>query len=168
MRTVRLPERIDEILIQEANERGLSPNALVSMILARFVEWDRFANRFHLISVTTELHKGLLDGIDDEKLEYLADKSGSHTPKEAMVFWFKEISVENLVRFLNDSCKYSGYGEFEHQEKQGRNTLTIRHDLGEKWSLYLKRYIDVALRKTFHVTAEFDVTDNAVIATFHS
>lgn len=168
LRTVRLPEAIDEILIQEANERGLSPNALVSMVMTRFAKWDRFADRFHFICVTRELLMGFLDVVEDEKLQHLAEKSGTHTPKEAMVFWFKEVNVESLIRFVDGRCKYAGYGDFEHSEKQGNHTLTIRHELGPRWSAYLKAYFDAALRKTFQIRAEIETTEHAVIMNFRS
>jgi hypothetical protein len=168
LRTIRLPEKVDEILIEEAKGRGLSPNALISMVTTRFTEWDRFADRFHFISVTKELLLGLLNEVEIERVEYLAEKSGSHMPKEAMIFWFKDLSVENLIRFVDARCKYAGYGEFEHAEKQGRHTLTIRHELGKKRSAYLRAYFDVALRKTFHIRAEFETTENAVIIRFHT
>jgi hypothetical protein len=166
LRTVRLPENLDQVLILEAKSRGLSPNALVSKILTTFAEWDRFASRFHFISLTSDLVKGILDQVDNEKLEHVAEARGSHTPKEAMLFWFKEVSVENLLRFLSDWCKYGGYGEFEFQVAQAHYMFTIQHELGPKWSLFLKTYIEAALSKIFHLRAEFETTESAVMAKF--
>jgi ribosomal protein L32E len=52
LRTSPLPERLDEVLRSEAEIRGLSPNALASMIITRFADWDRFADRFDFMVVT--------------------------------------------------------------------------------------------------------------------
>jgi hypothetical protein len=165
LRTIRLPRNLDDVLISEAQNRGLSPNALVSMVMTRFVEWDRFADRFHFVCINTDLLKGFL--VQDESLEHLAEARGSKDIKEAMLFWFKEVNVENLLRFLSHRCRYAGYGEFEYQEKQGRCTFAIHHELGPKWSLFLKQYLDAALRKTFHIRAEFETTESSVSASFH-
>jgi hypothetical protein len=166
LRTVRIPDSIDQVLVEEAKNRGLSPNALISSIMTGFVEWDRFASRFHLTSLTPGLIKGLLEHVDDQALGHLAEASGGPESKEAMLFWFKAISVENLLLFLNGRCKYAGYGEFEYQNAQGRCTLTIHHELGQKWSLFLESYIDAALRKVFRIRAEFETTQSSIIAQF--
>lgn len=166
LRTIRLPDSIDQVLIEEAKNRGLSPNALISMIMTRFVEWDRFASRFHFTSLTSDLLKGILEQVDDQILRHLAEARGGPGSKEAMLFWFKAVSVENLLRFLNGRCKYAGYGEFEHQEAQGHSALTIHHELGLKWSLFLEQYLDAALRNVFNIRAEFDTTASSLIAKF--
>jgi hypothetical protein len=166
LRTIRLPENIDQVLVSEAESRDLSPNALSSSIMTKFAEWDRFASRFHFISLTSDLVKGLLDQVDEKKLEYLAEARGSQGPKEAMLFWFKEVSIDNLIRFLSDRCRHAGYGEFEYQEAQGYCTLTIHHELGPKWSLFLKKYLETALDKTFNLRAESQTTDSSVSTKF--
>jgi hypothetical protein len=167
LRTVRLPENVDQVLVSEAESRDLSPNALSSSIMTKFAEWDRFASRFHFISLTSDLVKGFLDLVDDKKLENLAEDRGSQEPEEAMLFWFKEVSIDNLIRFLSDRCRHAGYGEFEYQETQGHCTLTIHHELGPKWSLFFKKYLETALDKTFHLTAESQTTDSSVSMKFH-
>jgi hypothetical protein len=52
LRTIRLPENIDQVLVSEPESRDLSPNALSSSIMTKFAERDRFAGRFHFISLT--------------------------------------------------------------------------------------------------------------------
>jgi hypothetical protein len=163
LRTFRLPERIDEVLRSEAGAKGLSPNALASMIITRFADWDRFAGRFGFIAVTQELFKEILCQSDEKYLDNFARELGGRLPKEAMLFWFKEVSLENLIRYMSDRCKYAGYGEFESQERMGRYTLEIRHTLGKRWSDFLQSYFDAAFKEMFHITAKFEITETAVI-----
>ena len=45
LRTIRIDKDLDDALDKDANEHGVSENALISSILAKYVEWDRYAVR---------------------------------------------------------------------------------------------------------------------------
>lgn len=66
IRTVRLTKELDEILAEDAHLRRTNLNALISTILTKYAEWDRYAERLSHISVPTTLFRDLLDLITDE------------------------------------------------------------------------------------------------------
>ncbi|HUK29381.1 MAG TPA: hypothetical protein VLV31_13235 [Candidatus Acidoferrales bacterium] len=43
------------MLAYEAAKKGLSPNSLVSSVIMKYGNWDRFAEKFKLISINDDL-----------------------------------------------------------------------------------------------------------------
>ena len=52
LKTFRIPKHLYSVLELEAKARGLSPNALVSMIFTKFANWDRYSTRFGYVSIS--------------------------------------------------------------------------------------------------------------------
>jgi hypothetical protein len=69
LRTIRISKELDEALQKDARKEGLALNSLLSMALAKHVEFERFAQEFRIISVSRELFRVILESIDDKKLE---------------------------------------------------------------------------------------------------
>jgi hypothetical protein len=168
LKTFRLPKSIESILELEAKARGLSVNALAHVIFARFAQWDRYASRFGYIDITRESLRSLLDLADDEKLVEIAEKVGAEIPKEAILFWFKKLDVSTFLSYLENVCRFGRHAEYECQASGGDYTITLRHDLGIKWSKWLKHSLDEALRKTLGVVAQFELSESEVICRFYA
>lgn len=45
LRTIRIDKNLDDALDKDAKEHGVSENALISSILAKYIEWDRYAEK---------------------------------------------------------------------------------------------------------------------------
>jgi hypothetical protein len=45
--------------------------------------------------------------------------------------------------------------------------MTLIHDLDEKWSLFLKNWIEQGMKTTVGIIPLFDVSKNSVIVRFH-
>ncbi|HUK49986.1 MAG TPA: hypothetical protein VLV18_03025 [Terriglobales bacterium] len=166
LRTFRLPRELNTSLEVEARNRGLSVNALVSSLISKFDNWDRFADRLPFISTTDELFKTFLSEVDDEKIVSMAETVGPRVVREAMIFWSKETSVDSFVKYLNNRCRYAGYGNFEYEKKGTTHVMALQHSLGSKWSLFLHHVMDNVLRKSLGIVAHFDVSESSVMARF--
>lgn len=166
LKTFRLPIDLESVLESEAKARGLSLNALASTIFTKFVQWDRFAARFGYVSITRESLRSLLDLADEERLSAVAGKIGAQVPREAVLFWFKKVNVDTFVSYLENVCKFGGHAEYECQSSGGDYTITLRHDLGTKWSKWLRHFLDMALRTMLGVVAQFEESESEVICRF--
>jgi hypothetical protein len=166
LKTFRLPKSIESILEREAKVRDLSVNALAQVIFTKFVHWDRFAARFGYVAITHETLRSLLDLADDEGLVESAQKVGAQVPKEAVLFWFKKVNVDTFLSYLENVSKFGGHAQYEHQTSGGDYTITLRHDLGIKWSKWLRHFLDQALRKMLGVAAQFEFSESEVICRF--
>jgi hypothetical protein len=138
------------------------------MVFTKFVQWDKFAQRFGYVTVSREALASILELVDEKKLEEKARIIGAKVPREASMFWFKKTNVETFLSYLQNTCKYGGQAECEHQVSAGDYTIALRHELGPKWSQWLRFMIDEALRNLFGIVAQFETTDSEVIVRFYA
>jgi len=166
LRTFRIPQDLSSSLEDEAKNRGLSVNALVTSLLSKFDKWDKLADRFHFVSLTDDLLRAVLAHVSDEEIVAIAENIGSRVAEEAMIFWYKEVSVEVLVTYLTNRCRYAGYGNIEYEKKGAEYVIALQHTLGNKWSIYLHHLMDNVLRKKLGIVARFEITETIVIVRF--
>jgi hypothetical protein len=166
LKTFRYPRHLNAALQQEARAKGLSPNALVSMIFTKYTNWDRYAEKFGYVSITHETLRFLLSSVDMEKLATAAQESGAQVPKEAVMFWFKKMDTNTFLSYLENVCRYAGQAEYDCQSSGGEYVVTLRHEFGIKWSYWLKYSLDTALRKTLRIVAQFELAEGEVVCKF--
>ena len=68
LRTIRLTRDLDNLLQNDAKSKNISINSLLTSILVKYAEWDRYAEKFGLVSLTRADSKSLLKAIDENKL----------------------------------------------------------------------------------------------------
>jgi hypothetical protein len=100
LRTIRIEKELDDVLQQDAKRNRLSFNSHISKIITKYSEWDRFNDRWGVISLKREVFRAILEAIETDKLADLAEDIGSHVPKEFICFWFKKISLETFLQYL--------------------------------------------------------------------
>ena len=166
IRTVRLTRELNAILEKDAELQRTNFNALISSILTKYAEWDRYAERFGHISIPQTLFRAILDLTDENALATLAERLGVELTNEIVSFWFKKTSEETLLKFLSIVCEYGKAGRFESEVEGRDRTFNIRHDYGKKWSTFLEHYSDKAIRNYSKVMPQFETTDSAVTVRF--
>ncbi|HII40498.1 MAG TPA: hypothetical protein HA326_04695 [Thermoplasmata archaeon] len=166
MRTVRLSEELEALLQTDAESKRTSLNALITTILMRYAEWDRYADKFGVVTLSADLFRALLESIGETELEGTANDFGARLPNEAMLFWFKKADLDAFLRYLSLNSQYGNLGEYE-LEVDGRNhRISIRHDYGENWSKFLRVFLGSVLEKSLGLAPRFRVTRNGVLVTF--
>lgn len=151
----------------EARRRGLSVNALVTSILWEFNDWNRFADRFRFVALGNDLIEAMLSNISDEQIVRIAQASENRVIEEGMMFWRRESGLDGLVSYLNNRCRYAGYGNVMYERKRKNHVLTIEHGLGKKWSIYLEYTLNTALKK-LGISAQIESNENTVTAKFRN
>lgn len=166
LRTVRISQELDEILEKDAKVHRTSVNALISSIMAKYSEWDRFTEKFAHISIPTTLFRALLDLTDENALATLAERVGVELTNQITVFWFKKTNLETLLHFMSNASEYGKVGEAEI-ENEGRDyTISVYHEYGKKWSTYLEHYLDKAIRTYLKAIPQFETSENTVTLRF--
>jgi uncharacterized protein YxeA len=166
LRTVRISEELDEILEKDAKVHRTSVNALISSIMTKYSEWDRFTEKFAHISIPTTLFRALLDLTDENALATLAERVGVELTNQITVFWFKKTNLETLLHFMSNSSEYGKVGEAEIENKGRDYTISVYHEYGKKWSTYLEHYLDKTIRTYLKVIPQFETTENTVTLRF--
>ena len=168
IRTIRITKELDELLQKDAKDKRLSVNALISMIMTRYAEWDRFNERFSIISLKREAFASDLETTEERLLIEVAKNVGQQVPKQFMLFWFKKLNLETYLLYLSLVCTYARFAEYELERDQSRITITLIHELGEKWSMFLKYWIQEGMKATIGITPAVGIMTNSVMVSFES
>jgi hypothetical protein len=165
LRSIRVSSALAESLSREARSRRVSVNSLVSSVLEKYDEWDRMADKFGFVQIPSDLFKLFLSTLDVEKLSEVAKEAGRTFPKEAVLFWFKEVNYPNLVRYLELQSEFQFQNQLLHHEvttSKGKVTIVLHHLFGERGSIWFLNYLSEAIRTNLGVTPTADKTSNSV------
>lgn len=168
VRSIRITQELDDLIRQDAADKGLTVNALISSVLSKYAEWDRYADRFGFVTITRDGFRSFVEAIEDEKLVQIAEELGSRNPKEMTLFWFKRLNLATFLQYLSIYSRYGRIGEYEVEAANGSHTITLHHDLGSKYSLLLSRFLRKALETVANVSPQLSVGENALAIRFAS
>jgi hypothetical protein len=163
LRSIRIDPTISEVLARDAANEGMSVNALVSQILTKYVEWDRFADRFGFVTITREGYRSMHDLIPDADLERVAQQAGGAYPKETALFFFKHLGLDVFLKYLELTCRYARWAEFELTRGSASITVVLRHSLGPKYSRFLGAYLRSAAKELARVPVRTEIHPGSVV-----
>jgi hypothetical protein len=166
LRTIRITQELEDLLQKDAQLKRISVNSLISSIMTKYAEWDRFRERFATISLNPRGLCAFLESVDDNRVETVARELGSTLTREFILFVSKKINLETYLMHLSLLCRYGGFAHLE-VENEGRDyTITLLHAMGQKWSNYLMNVIDEIMKHDLSIVPRFNVTKNAVVIRF--
>lgn len=163
LRTIRLTKELDELLQKDANSKRISPGALISTILTKYSQWDRYTEKFDMITFRQETLKAILEATDDEALVSKAREIGAKIPKEFLMFWFKKTDLESYLQYLELLCNYGGFARYECESDGHTYVITLLHNMGEKWSLFLKYVMEEGIMSTIGKLPRFEVNKGSLV-----
>ncbi|MGN6631585.1 MAG: hypothetical protein ACTHKP_05030 [Nitrososphaeraceae archaeon] len=167
LRTIRLTRDLDNLLQKDAKSKRISINSLLTSIIVKYAEWDRYAEKFDLVSLSRADSRLTLEAIEDNKLSQIGNDLGKRAFKEFLMLWFKKTDVEKVLEGISLWCKYAGIAEYDF-EADGRNyTITLHHDIGEKWSNLIGHLISQGIKTELGLpNTKLDFTDSLIIIKF--
>jgi hypothetical protein len=163
LRTIRLTKELDELLQKDANSKRISAGALISTILTKYSQWDRYTEKFDMITFRQETLKVILEATDDEALVRKAREIGAKIPKEFLMFWFKKTDLESYLQYLELLCNYGGFARYECEYDGHTYVITLLHNIGEKWSLFLKYVMEEGIMSTISKLPRFEVNKGSLV-----
>jgi len=168
LRTIRIEKDLDDALNKDARELGVSENALISSILAKYLDWDKYSEKFGRVSLPNEAVKAIIEATEADKLTRAAEEFATSVPKDYIMFRYKKLDIETCLLHLSFLSKYSGMFQYELQIEQERNYIvTIHHKFGEKWSYWLKESISNGMFKNIlGITPKINLSKGSVVFTF--
>src|SRR5438093_13012120 len=95
LRTIRLSKELDELLQNDANSKRISVGAMLSNILTKYSEWDRYADKFAIISLRHQTIRAMLEATDDDAVIIKAREIGDKIPREFIMCWFKRTDLDS-------------------------------------------------------------------------
>ena len=158
---------MDEQLRKEMEYKRLGYNAFVTSILTKYLEWDRFAEKFGFVQFSVEIFQQLLDWVDDEMIHNIAGQF-ARTAEEAVLFYYKRVTFETLLDYVIMGLKYCYLGQVQYDTKieDGTQSLTIRHHFGENWSKIIGLQAREAFKSVLGMEVKCEVSTNHILISF--
>ena len=168
VRAIRIPTQLGLVLEKEAEAQRISVNALITGVLKKYAEFDRLAEKFEFISMPKKSFSSLIQQLEDDGIEKCARQIGSTVPKEIMRFWFDELSLGALMSFMSLFSRHYRLAKSEIKVNYSDYTIMLHHDMGIKWSKFLRYYLDEAIRQVPGILPKFEVSDGLVVIRFNA
>ncbi|MEM2855501.1 MAG: hypothetical protein QW416_00140 [Candidatus Nitrosocaldaceae archaeon] len=163
--TFRIDKEIINRLKIEANEKDISLNMLVNHILRRYIEWELYEKKVGMISLPKILVKECYDMLSEEEIVMLGEKMGKNMLTDIILFMKGKIDQDTFLSWLDTRLKYSSL-EVNHCFDNNMHTIVIKHDLGEKWSLYHKIVFDFIFHKLLQKDVEIEYNKSVIKISF--
>jgi hypothetical protein len=154
------------LLEKEAADEGTTFNADIKSILSRHFAWDKKIREFGIAEIPKPLLRSLLEGCDDNTLARIGREIGPAVWKEIAEFWIQDSSPDRILDLEASWSKFNPNFQTRITREEGAYTITMRHDLGPKWSIITKNALQEFARESFHVKPQISVGESVVTARF--
>jgi hypothetical protein len=167
LRTIRIPKQLDILLRNDAKEKRLTFNSLVTGILNNYNEWEKPAEKFGIVCLTRDTFRSILEeSVDEERIQKVATDLGSRIPKDVMLFWFRKANLETLLDYFTLLSQHAHFGDFQIENVDKSYTITVHHELGHKWSTYLRNFLVQGIKIITSVNPESELSKSSVVVRF--
>jgi hypothetical protein len=156
----------DELLEEEAKRKGISVNSLLTKLITKYAEWDRFAERFGYVSITKQGFRRMFELMTNDELVTHGKEMGSRNAPDVVRFWFGKLNLATFLAFLDLFSKYSGTFHYEFKTVGKSNVITFHHEFGHPYSVVLSYYFDEAIRRIVGSAPKIETGTNSVVVTF--
>ncbi len=163
-RSFRFESDVLNVLDEEAGRMGISINALVGIILRRYVEFTRYLSKIDMVVINREILTSLIDMLSEEELYNIGIKLGQTVLADTIMFWKKETTEKGVMEYIEKMvCRYGRLGTYDERRMPGgQMAIVVRHRLGRNGSRFLEGYLHEGLKHTLDIDAIFETTDSSV------
>ncbi|HYY39764.1 MAG TPA: hypothetical protein VE692_00800 [Nitrososphaera sp.] len=167
--TFRLSRKVIETFRKESEKSGVSINALVNQVLCHYVDWDSFEPRVGMIPFPKAVLSKIFAELDSDQIARLASSVGKDTAIDMAIFMKGRIDILDFISWIETRMRNSGFEVIHRFDSlKEAHMVTIKHDLGKNWSLYLKTMLESILAEFFKKPSEFIVSDSILSVSFRA
>jgi hypothetical protein len=149
---------------KEAIALNVSANTLVNQILKQFADFDRFARKINTVKVSGSVFRSLLEQVDPDKIIEVAKAAGSSIPQAFAISKTGRVEADSLLDYIRSSAMYAHLYEFSETVDSQHRLITLVHDLGLNWSIFLVHYV-TAMFQQIGISPKVEMSDRSVTFT---
>jgi len=163
--SVRLPSSLIEELKHDAEIEKINFNSLISKILENHILWEKYERRVGLLPMTKPFVKDAIQRLTEKEIIHLAEVVEKDTFADILNFMKGEYSVNDFIEILRT---WLNVAWMQHNIEIKNNTIIfkIQHDLGEKWSVYVKTLATELFHDIMKKKLEVDMTKTTIKLVF--
>ncbi|EGG42302.1 hypothetical protein Nlim_0950 [Candidatus Nitrosarchaeum limnium SFB1] len=163
--TFRLNSTLINEIRKDAQFERTNINALVSKILSNHILWERYERKVGLLPMTKPFVKYAIEKMDAKEIIHFAEVIEQDTVTDIFNFMKTKYTTEDFIEILR-TWLYVAW--MQHVIIKGNDTYTfkIKHDLGEKWSLYVKTFVTKLFHDILEKRLNVKTTKNTITLIF--
>ena len=166
-RSFRIDEKWIKVLNDEAEKQGISVNALLNRILQQYA-FLRYMLRYGAITLTHKGFSGILESCSEDKVRENARKAGSTIARDILLTMGAEANYTFLVSLYKQLLsEFAGWFECDHHVRQAKEIFHLRHELGNKWSIYLAEAASEMFKSILNKEVAIEFSDSSVTITIY-
>jgi hypothetical protein len=172
-----VPVSIVEELQTESDQNEVALNVLVNQILRRHVSWDRYMDKAGMLQIPRTVLTSCLEraikmsqsrmsakAYRDEFVKYAAAMA-FELMKESVLFMRGRYDIWAVLEVLAEYMKASGLASDHKEQGGGRHTFVVQREMGENWSLFIKKLLTLVFQNLAGARAGISVTPHTTVAT---
>jgi hypothetical protein len=164
-KTETIAFRLEGLTLQklrnEAEHKEISLNSLVSQIFKQHIGWHSNAAKAGFITVRKDLIAELLKLAPEEQLAKIAEYVAKKGTRDFVLMLRNEYNITSALDVIETWIRIAGY-PYRHDVNYTRHAYTIHHDMGRKWSIYLKEQYESLFEDFELKRVDFTVTDSTL------
>ncbi|HTY75914.1 MAG TPA: hypothetical protein VMD05_10160 [Candidatus Nanoarchaeia archaeon] len=163
-RSFRLDEQSLNILEEEAEKQKTSSNALLNRILLDYCLFYRYLKHIPTITLPQDLFANIIRDCPEENVKLYGKNSGSEIAKDVFGTIGLDFNRENLTFYLEEIMGHyaNSFVYNHHINSNGKDVFHLRHNLGEKWSIFLSEEISTLIERCSGEQVKKELTKNTV------
>jgi hypothetical protein len=149
-----------------AQNGRMSVSAIVNRSLRHFVEWDRFAEFFGLMTFTPMLVEEMVDRLSPDEARAKGRKNAVELAKPMIMLMTGEFNTDHALEALRMFGPGTRAFKFEDRAEGGKHVMVIRHAMGKNWSAYYQGMLAGIFEDGLHVPLKTSTTQRTCVASF--
>jgi hypothetical protein len=163
--TFRLSSSIIDELRSDAELEGVSLNNYVAKIFSNHIQWERYERKVGLLPMTEAFLSEVLNQLTDQQVVNLAQKLEKQKFRNILAFMRDSHDVDDFVEVMRAWLTVS-WMQQHIEVRNGKYYFKIQHNLGEKWSLYVKTLISELSHDLLGKKADISTVGNTISFVF--
>ena len=163
--SLRIQEDVFDALQEDSERKGESVNTLINQLLLGHVKYDRYLERVGMIKMTAVTFRYLLEATSDERIQAAGREAGANVIPMMAKARQGACNIETYLDYLRDTGDYSGDWGYSEVKHDGTRTVTLTHNLGDRWSLFLKAGAKTIM-DSLGIEAKYSISSSALSITF--
>ena len=103
----------------------------------------------------------LVNQLSEESITKAGQNAGRTAPEELITAIKGKITVSHVIELIHNVSSYANWFEYTEKNEGEHLTITLMHDMGRKWSLFIANYISEAFAAA-GCKAKYDIADRYV------
>jgi hypothetical protein len=164
--TLRLQTDLLDTLMEEADKRDLTLNALINRTLSKTVSYDNNVNVVQCLTMPHELFLEIINEIPQNKIHEIG-KGGPRIAKKLFSILGIKYDLEHVIEnYFTILSKYCGWFEFSYKEQFGNYRLVFCAGKDPRWGIFVQAYIKNILESLKIAPINDTIHDGIVVFEF--